>query len=342
MTWIDSKYTLLLSNRFDRFTNKNGTINFRCPYCGDSHKDKTKARGYIIQKKQEYFYYCHNCHVNRTFSKFLEEQDPGLHREYVMEILKEKASGEVTTSNNVAEFTKSSPAAKWIGMKPFKKIKKISQLQHTHPAVRYIKERKIPSNLHYKIYYVENGYKWAKEWLPSKFQGDFNGKDPRIVLPLKDKTGKYFGAIARSIDPNNKQRYLKLNWNDDESGFLYGLDTIDQTKRVYVLEGQFDSMFIPNSIAVGSMHYKLIQQHITAEDIVVVLDNEPRSKFTQSAVDSAIDNGYSVCVWPSHIVEKDINDMVIAGMDPISIKMIIDENTHTGLKAKLAMSVWSK
>lgn len=339
--WIDNKYALLLSNRFDRFSNKNGTINFRCPYCGDSTKDKTKARGYLIEKKQEYFYYCHNCHINRTFVKFLEEQDPGLHREYVIELMKEKASGEVT-QDNVVKFTNASPAKKWVGMKPFKKIKKISQLSHMHPAVRYIKERKIPSNLHYKIYYVDNGYKWAKEWLPDKFPAEFNGKDPRIVLPLKDKTGKYFGAIARSIDPSNKQRYLKLNWNDDESGFIFGLDTLDQKKKVYVLEGQFDSMFIPNSVAVGSMHYKLIQDHITAEDIVVVLDNEPRSKFTQKAVDSAIDNGYSVCIWPSHIVEKDINDMVIAGMDPVDIKMIIDGNTYAGLKAKLAMSVWSK
>ena len=339
--WIDSKYTLLLSNRFDRFTNKNGTINFRCPYCGDSQKDKTKARGYIIEKKQEYYYYCHNCHINRSFSKFLEEQDPGLYKEYVMETLKEKA-GSNTNVSNVGTFTKASPAQKWIGMKPFKKLKKISQLPIHHPAVRYIKERQIPSSLHYKIYYVDNGYKWAKEWLPSKFPNDFDGKDPRIILPLKDSKGKYFGAIARSINPDNKQRYLKLNWNDDSSGFLYGLDTVDQSKRVYVLEGQFDSMFIPNAVAVGSMHYKLIRQHLKAEDIVVVLDNEPRSKFTKSAVDSAIDNGYSVCVWPSHIKEKDINDMVVAGMDPIDIKQIIDGNTFSGLKAKLAMSVWSK
>ena len=159
--WIDSKYTLLLSNRFDRFTNKNGTINFRCPYCGDSQKDKTKARGYIIEKKQEYFYYCHNCHINRTFSKFLEEQDPGLHREYVMEIVKEKAAGNVVVEDNV--FTKASPAQTWIGMKPFKKLKKISQLSHNHPAKTYILGRRIPSNTHYKIFYVENGYQWAKK-----------------------------------------------------------------------------------------------------------------------------------------------------------------------------------
>jgi len=339
--WIDNKYALLLSNRFERFTNKNGTINFRCPYCGDSQKDKTKARGYLISKKQEYYYFCHNCHVSRNFSKFLEEQDPQLHKEYLMETLKEKATAN-TIQKPVDSFA-TQPTFDAIGSRPFKELKKISQLQPSHAAKRYILSRLIPSNLHYKIFYVENGYNWAKKWLPEKFPGDeFTGKDPRIVFPLKDSKGRTFGAVARSIDPNSKQRYLKLNWNDESTGFIYGLDDIDQTKRVYVLEGQIDSLFIPNSVAVGSLHYKLIQKHIHAEEVVIVLDNEPRNKTTKESVDSAIKQGYNVCIWPSSVQQKDINDMVIAGLDPADIKMIIDNNTFNGLKAKLAFSVWSK
>lgn len=339
--WIQNKYALLLSNRFDRFSNKNGQINFRCPYCGDSHKDKMKARGYLISKKQEYYYYCHNCHVSRNFSKFLEEQDPQLHKEYLMETLKEKATA--TFVDKPVDSFASKPTFSTIGNKPFKELKKISQLSHTHSAKRYILSRLIPSNLHYKIFYVENGYNWAKKWLPEKFPGDaFNGKDPRIVLPLSDGNGRTFGAVARSIDPNNKQRYLKLNWNDDDTGFIYGLDTVDQTKRVYVLEGQFDSMFIPNSVAVGSLHWKLIQKHITAEDVVMVLDNEPRNETTKLSVDSAINSGYNVCIWPSTIMQKDINDMVISGLEPADVRAIIDNNTFSGLKAKLAFSVWAK
>ena len=342
--WIDHKYALLLSNRFDRFTQKNNQMNFRCPYCGDSKKDKTKARGFLLLKKQEYFYYCHNCHVSRTFSKFLEEQDPGMHKEYVFETVKDKASMDMSQSNTVpVDAFQSKPTFSSIGNKPIKELKKISQLEHNHPAKTYILSRQIPSNLHYKIFYVENGYNWAKKWLPEKFPGDeFNGKDPRIVLPLSDSNGRTFGAIARSINPDSKQRYLKLNWNGDDTGFLYGLDTVDPDETVYVLEGQFDSLFIPNSVAVGSMHWKLLEKHITPKKVVVVLDNEPRSQFTKTAVDSAIGSGYNVCVWPAHIKEKDINDMVVAGMEPADIKQIIDTNTFSGLKAKLALSVWSK
>ena len=343
--WIDHKYALLLSNRFDRFSSKNNTMNFRCPYCGDSRKDKTKARGFLLVKKQEYFYYCHNCHVSRTFSKFLEEQDPGMHREYVFEMVKEKASMDMSQSNTtpVDSFQSKPKFKQLIGNKPFKELKKISQLAYDHPAKTYILGRRIPSNTHYKIFYVENGYQWAKKWLPSKFPGEFKGRDPRIVLPLVDQHGKYFGAVARSTNPDSKQRYLKLNWDSgDDTGFLYGLDNVDPDKTVYVLEGQFDSLFIPNSVAVGSMHWKLLEKHITPKKVTVVLDNEPRSEFTKTAVDSAINSGYNVCIWPAHVKEKDINDMVIAGMEPADIKQIVDTNTFSGLKAKLALSVWSK
>mgnify|MGYP003320697879 FL=1 len=111
---------------------------------------------------------------------------------------------------------------------------------------------------------------------------------------------------------------------------------------MYVLEGQFDSMFIPNSVAVGSLHWKLIQKHITAEDVVMVLDNEPRNETTKLSVDSAINSGYNVCIWPSTILQKDINDMVISGLEPADVRAIIDNNTFSGLKAKLAFSVWAK
>ena len=204
----------------------------------------------------------------------------------------------------------------------------------------YVKSRRIPPNYHYKLYYVENGYEWAKKWLPEKFQSDFKGKDPRIVMPMCDKKGKCFGAVARGLLPN-QQRYLKMLWTED-SGFVYGLDTVDIAKTIYVVEGQFDSMFLPNCIAVGSMHFDLIKKHLPGQDVVIILDNEPRSPGTAGQLTKAAERGYKVCVWPSHINEKDINDMVMMGMDPVDIKQIIDTNTHSGLKAKLAITAWKK
>ena len=350
--WLQRKYILLLSNILEGFkeTTK-GTFNCRCPICGDSSKNKHKKRGYWLHKNGKYKYYCHNCNATRSVENFLKEFAPNLAQEYKLEVLKEGANG--TTESDITDFTSKPEFVGtfqhgknvWkipitsLGKKPFKELKSISQLSHTHPAKIYISGRKIPSNLHYKIFYTDNGYSWARKWLPEKFAKDFDGKDPRIVMPLCDKSGKCFGAVARSMLPT-AQRYLKMSWSE-ETGFVYGLDTLKKDK-VYVMEGQFDSMFIPNSVALGGMHFDLIKRYLPNDEVVIVLDNEPRSKNNINQLVKANNKGYSICVWPSHIVEKDINDMVCNGMDPTDIKAIIDGNTYSGLKAKLAIQIYSK
>ena len=339
--WLQRKYILLLSNILEGFkeTTK-GTFNCRCPICGDSTKNKHKKRGYWLHKNGEYKYFCHNCNATRSVENFLKEFAPNLAQEYKLEILKEtQGPSAVDDAADVMSKFESKPEFTSLGKRPFKELKSISQLSHNHPAKIYISGRKIPSNLHYKIFYTDNGYSWARKWLPEKFTKDFDGKDPRIVMPLCDKSGKCFGAVARSILPT-AQRYLKMSWSE-ESGFVYGLDTLKKDK-VYVMEGQFDSMFIPNSVALGSMHFDLIKRHLPNDEVVIVLDNEPRSKSNVDQLIKANNKGYSICVWPSHIVDKDINDMVCNGMDPTDIKAIIDGNTYSGLKAKLAIQIYSK
>ena len=338
--WLQRKYILLLSNTLDGFSERNNTFNCRCPICGDSKKNKHKKRGYFLHKQGNYKYFCHNCGATRTIENFLKEFAPNLAQEYKLEVLKEQ-SASITTPLASAVDDCADVQSKYtptIGIKPFKELKSISQLQPNHPAKLYIQQRKIPTHLHYKLFFVANGYEWAKKWLPEKFTKSFGEKDPRIVMPMCNKQGKCYGAVARSIDPN-AQRYLKMIWGN-ESGYIYGLEDVKVQERVYILEGQFDSMFIPNGIAVGSMHFDLIKRHLPDQDVVIILDNEPRNPGTVGQLQKAVEQGYKVCVWPSHIKEKDINDMVVNGMDPVDIKQIIDTNTHQGLKAKLAITAW--
>ncbi len=339
MEWIQRKYILLLSNTLERFTERNGAFNFRCPLCGDSKKNKSKARGYFLKRNGKYHYMCHNCEENRTVDNFLKELNPMLFQEYKLEVMKEFSQQNNTIFGDSLPDVPVIPKPVMLGSKPLKELKAISQLHQDHKAAKYIWGRAIPANLHYKIFYVENGYEWARKWLPEKFTLEWKGKDPRVVLPLVGADNKCYGAIARSIGANVNQRYLKLNWAN-ETGFVYGLDAIDKEDKVYVMEGQFDSLFIPNSIAVGSMAFDLVKQHLPEENTVIVLDNEPRSKFTVNQMKKAVDKGYKVCVWPSHIKEKDINDMILSGIPAHDLKVIIDTNTHSGLKAKLAISAW--
>ena len=62
--YIDKKFINLMSGQLERFSwKKDNLANCRCPICGDSSKNKVKARGFFFEKKGEYFYKCHNCSV---------------------------------------------------------------------------------------------------------------------------------------------------------------------------------------------------------------------------------------------------------------------------------------
>jgi len=74
-------------------------------------------------------------------------------------------------------------------------------------------------------------------------------------------------------------------------------------------------------------------------NFVRVYDNEPRNAEIVSRYDSAISRGEKVVIWPSNIKEKDINDMVLSGLD---VQTVIESNTYSGLEAKLKFITWKK
>ena len=70
----DLKYAGILSTRLERFSVKAHSpyrANFRCPICGDSQKNKMKARGWILEKEKIAIIYCHNCNVSHNMRSYL-------------------------------------------------------------------------------------------------------------------------------------------------------------------------------------------------------------------------------------------------------------------------------
>ena len=70
-----------------------------------------------------------------------------------------------------------------------------------------------------------------------------------------------------------------------------------------------------------------------------VYDNEPRNRQIIDRISAAIDRGDKVVIFPDHIVEKDINDMVLAGHN---VNSLVQSNTYSGLEAKLKLTKWKK
>lgn len=333
--YVDLHYASMLSSRLERFkfTSRNPVkINFRCPVCGDSQKSKTKARGWLLERDNSLYFYCHNCGASRGFSYFLKDLDNIIYNDYVAErFLKENKSPPKTEDGK-----KFATATKFSG-DPLKKIKKVSQLKHDHPIKKYIAKRQIPANKHYKLYFTPKFKTWINGIIPNKFDPKKIGKDePRLIMPFLDENKKIFGVSARGFDPNGI-RYITIMFDDRPK--IYGLDDVNFEQTYLVVEGAIDSMFVRNAVAMAGAegNSKALKN---PENAIFVFDAEPRNKEIHKRIEKVISNGYRVCIWPSDVPGKDINEMVINGMT--NVDEVIRENTYKGLEATLKLSEWRK
>ena len=111
---------------------------------------------------------------------------------------------------------------------------------------------------------------------------------------------------------------------------------MDLSKRVYVVEGPFDSTFIKNSIAMCGSYINI---ELFSCNLVYTLDNESRNKQILNIMETVINVGNQLVIWPKYIVEKDINDMVLSGLDP---QKIMDSSIYSGLEARIKFLEWRK
>lgn len=342
MDWLEHKYINLLSSRLRNFKRKGPSLyNFSCEICGDSDINKSKARGYIYQNKGGLWYHCHNCGISLTAKNFIKKVDNNLYNEMRLEFLKEKQKPE---DAEFEEFVKKMKKPNFLKSGPFNKLKKVSQLSPNDKVKKYVVDRKIPNFYHSRMFSCPNFMRFTNTLIPRKFSEEALVNDEhRLLIPFFDKDKNVFAYQGRSLRKTSTRdvKYITIILNDDMPK-IYGLDTVDETQRVYVFEGPIDSMFIHNSIAAAGGELISVGNHIDRMTSVLVFDNEPRSKETVGKIEKAIYNGYRVCIWPENLVHKDVNDMILSGMTPDFIKYIIDQNTYQDLKAMMALSKWSK
>jgi transcription elongation factor Elf1 len=322
MDLVDSKYIGLVSSRLQKFKRvKADLYNFRCPICGDSQRNKNKARGYIYAVKNNTNFKCHNCGASLSFNNFLKEIDLTLHKQYTLEKFKEGHTGR----NFVVE------EPKFDFKKPvFKKTLDLPKASTNLVAKEYLEKRKLDPE---KFYFANK----FKEWTNSQKE-TFNtiGRDEsRIVIPMYDENSNLIGFQGRSLGPNSV-KYITVMISDD-SPKIYGLDKVDPSKPIYIVEGPFDSTFIQNSIAmcgadidIGSFGWS---------DYIYVFDNEPRNREIVNRISKTINRGEKIVIWPSSIQQKDINDMVLAGLNVMDMLKL---NTYSGLEAKIKFNHWKK
>ena len=330
-SFIDVKYIQLVSSRLVLFARKKADLyNFRCPYCGDSQKRRNKARGYLFKVKNDFVFKCHNCGMGRTLSNFLKDQDTFLHDQYVMEKFKNGKTGKGTTVPK--------PVFNFQEPKFFRKLEnsidldKISDLNSSHPAREYLEGRGI-KDLDY-FYYCPKFKAWTNN--QKKIFDNLKQDSERIIITFKDKEGNLFGYQGRSLAPKAKLRYITIML-DEEQPKIFGLDKIKEDKPVYIVEGPFDSTFLENSVAMAGSDADV--RTFGWSNYIWVFDNEPRNREIVARISKVIDRGDQVVIWPKNIQQKDINDMVLAGLD---VQTMVESNTYKGLEATLKLNDWKK
>jgi hypothetical protein len=211
-------------------------------------------------------------------------------------------------------------------------------LKGGHPAKTYIENRQIPANQHYKLYYAPKFNEWVNSIIPGKLP-EQERDAPRLILPFIDDKGNLFGFQGRAFDKYSL-RYITI-MIDPTMPKIFGLDTIDFERKYYVVEGPIDSLFLDNAVAMaGADGSGAGLSHI--ENAIMVFDNEPRNKEICSRMEKCLDKGYKVCIWPTNVVDKDINDMILSNINNADVQLIIDQNTYSGLQGKLKLTYWRK
>ena len=318
--YIDLKFIMMLSPRLDKFKKvRDNLFNFRCPYCGDSQKSRSKARGYFYRKKNDYFYRCHNCGKGTTFGKLLEYLDVQMYKEYIMERYKGDAP-----KTEQPEFKFEAPKFKKIDPK-LENLTPINKLNGWHPARQFVESRQLPEEFYSDLYLCPKFFEW------SKIQSQ--QEHPRLVIPFRDESGEVFAAQGRAFG-KEIPKYLTIKFQDKPK--IFGLDRVDFAKRYYVVEGPLDSMFLDNCLAVAGADFR----YLPPGDTTIVLDNEPRSIEIIKQMERLIHQEHELVIWPDSITQKDINDMVLAGQQ--DIKTTIDNNTFSGLEATMKLAAWKR
>lgn len=324
MDSIDEKYLLILSGRLDKLKKvKPGLYNCRCPLCGDSQRNKSRARGYFYQKNNNTNYKCHNCGASLSFNNFLKAFDSKIHADFCLD----KYSAGFTGKN----FPVETPVIIKVSQPVFRERLDLPLANSNESAKSYLESRELNPD---KFYYAKEFKKWTNTVKQTFDDKTLKYEEERIVIPLH-LNKKLIGFQGRTLGAS-EIKYITIMLNEDYPK-VYNLDNVDKSIPVYILEGPFDSEFVNNSIAMCGADVNLNQLNISHP--VYVYDNEPRNKDILKRMEQVINRGGSLVIWPDNIHQKDINLMVMSGLDVMSI---IENNIYNGLQATLKFNFWKK
>jgi len=286
------------------------TITLRCPVCGDSKKNKFKARGNLSETPTGAVYFCHNCDFSGTFSQLLGALDTTLKDAYIREVNKDRREKFIDRKDDLKAFNKQeiilpelSPSFVHMEDKEYK----VSEL--TDEAISYLKKRCIS----------EEDFKHFK----------FVPELSSLVVFLKQE--KIFGYQLRSI----KEKFFH-NYVQDGYDKCWNLDyvlTLPARTTIYVFESIFNALSVTSKnvlAGLGSSLSAVLLSLLSKYNLVFCYDNDITGvkktiQFTQK--------GYSAVVHHSKFEWCDFNDARQAGVTKEQLQAYLEGSV---MSAKIA------
>lgn len=255
---------------------KYSSINFACPYCGDSATDNDKKRGnLIIAGNVSGFYKCFNCGHFTNANQFFRDNNVQISDELKTELdkLSENLnSNKQKDSLNLSVFTASKEERHRINVD----LSLIDLVYDLDVVEKYaVDKATLFNNRQFKIIPVTQS-EIAMNYLRSRHQ-DYPVNYPKFgYIPSQNAiaifnltmNGNILGFQTRFLDPNVTNRYrtyktsrihdyvlgnqVKVPPKIDTISTMFNIMLVDFNRPIITLEGPFDSMLIPNSIATSS------------------------------------------------------------------------------------------
>jgi len=285
----------------------NDRLNFCCPCCGDSGKNKYAKRGNLYFNKL--FFICFNCDRRTTLDKLCKDFNEQLDPDKKLEMI-EHLNSVMTYSDYAGDFVD----AKFDDLIELSELERVFSQELTpitdfKPIVvnggvyKYLIGRGIPAEFHKNIYQAKY---WKNE-----------DESEWIIIMLNRRDTKVLGMQVRNLK-EGKRRMFKiynyenlLEWTNigrenivdmdisqivvyNKLSYYFNILNVDLMDRLTVFEGYLDSLFYPNSIGLVGVNTDYTFLENNELDIQYFFDND-EAGYKKS--EEKLKEGYPIFLW---------------------------------------------
>ena len=329
----------LLNERFDTSSSKteiketNYSLQFACPYCGDSEVSDRKKRAHLYLDSSSF--HCYNCDMHKSFFNFLNDFNK----------LKNFSYSELDTIDedirkNAQEFTRIKENIKLDILFDSKRLNEVAISRKDFRT-------------HFKLLEIKGTA--AEGYLKSRCQFDFShflyNKEMNSVYILnRTNTEKIVGCQIRVLSKNVINKYYTYSLSEiykemdkevtdeikkiDPISLIFNIFNVDFRKTIKVLEGPFDAYLLDNAIARLGADKKL---PFNFSNLVFINDYDKAGKDSSIKL---INEGNKIFLWERFF--EDHTDLKVDLSKKLDITDIIKQSRIQGYPLKSLSNYYSK